>query len=192
MDYQDIRTLQLLEGIERNHDPSQRYLADRLNVSLGLVNSFIKRLAKKGYFKISTIPKNRVKYILTPKGMAEKTKLTYEYIQYSYQVYRGARKRLTFLFQNLVDQGVSRVVLCGISQVTEVAYISLYETPIEVVGIVDPFEFGQKFKEFKVYPPSWLENVSYDRLLITAEEQIEPIKKVLCEYGAKDENIVVF
>ena len=192
MDYQDIRTLQLLEEIEQNHTPSQRYLADRLNVSLGLVNSFIKRLAKKGYFKISTIPKNRVKYILTPKGIAEKTKLTYEYIQFSYQVYTSARKKLTVLFQQLVEQGVRRVVLCGMGQVTEVAYISLYETQIEIVGIVDPSHHGRKFMNFTVYPPSELENLTFDKVLLTAEEQIDSIMQILSDCGVEDETIVVF
>jgi len=72
MDNQDLRTLKILEEIEKDKTPSQRYLAGKLNISLGLVNSFIKRLAQKGLFKIKNIPKNRVKYILTPKGAAEK------------------------------------------------------------------------------------------------------------------------
>ena len=61
MDTQDIRTLKILEEIEGNKTPSQRYLSDQLNISLGLVNSFIKRLAQKGYFKVTAIPRNRVK-----------------------------------------------------------------------------------------------------------------------------------
>jgi len=84
MDHKDIRTLKLLEEIEENHVQSQRELAKKLNISLGLVNSFIKRLAHKGFFKITTIPKNRVKYILTPEGAVEKTRLAYKYIQHSY------------------------------------------------------------------------------------------------------------
>ncbi|RLB29554.1 MAG: transcriptional regulator, partial [Deltaproteobacteria bacterium] len=64
MDPQDIRSLQILEEIENNYSPSQRDLARKLNISLGLVNSFMKRLAKKGYVKITTVPKNRVKYML--------------------------------------------------------------------------------------------------------------------------------
>ena len=79
----DIRTLKILEEIENDHTPSQRDLSKKLNISLGLVNSFVKRLVQKGYLKITTIPKNRVKYILTPKGAAEKTRLTYQYIQHS-------------------------------------------------------------------------------------------------------------
>jgi len=100
MDNKALRTLQLLEEIEQNHTLSQRYLAKQLNVSLGLINSFIKRLGKKGYFKITTIPKNRVSYIITPKGIAEKSRLTYEYIHHSYQFYKGARSKLSHLFQN--------------------------------------------------------------------------------------------
>ena len=71
MNPQDIRTLQILEAIESNDAPSQRDLAESLNISLGLINSFVRRLTKKGYFKITHLPRNRVSYILTPKGIAE-------------------------------------------------------------------------------------------------------------------------
>ena len=57
MDAQDIRTLKIFEEIESDQAPSQRELAQKLNVSLGLVNSFVKRLAHMGYFKVTTIPK---------------------------------------------------------------------------------------------------------------------------------------
>ena len=107
MDTQELRTLRLLEEIESDQAPSQRDLSTRLNISLGLVNSFMKRLAQKGYFKITNIPKNRVRYILTPKGAAEKTRLTYEYIQYSFQFYKDARKK----FKTLPLQKVLEVTL---------------------------------------------------------------------------------
>ena len=56
MDTQDIRTLKILQEYDAGDSPSQRYLSRKLDISLGLVNSFLKRLAKKGYFKITTIP----------------------------------------------------------------------------------------------------------------------------------------
>ncbi|MGB5985839.1 MAG: winged helix-turn-helix transcriptional regulator, partial [Desulfobacterales bacterium] len=65
MDNLELRTLRLLEVLEGNQILSQRELARKLDVSLGLVNSFVRRLAQKGYFKITTIPQNRVRYILT-------------------------------------------------------------------------------------------------------------------------------
>jgi len=97
METQDLRTLKILEEIDNEHTPSQRELAQKLDISLGLVNSFIKRLVNKGYFKITHIPKNRVRYLLTPQGAAEKTRLTYAYIHYSYEFYRRSRQNMSFI-----------------------------------------------------------------------------------------------
>jgi DNA-binding MarR family transcriptional regulator len=83
MDKENIHILRLMGEIERDASPSQRELSSRLNLSLGLVNTFIKRLVSKGYFKVKTMPRNRVKYFLTPKGLARKSRLTVEYLQYS-------------------------------------------------------------------------------------------------------------
>ena len=73
--------------IERDGNHSQRDLSRRLNLSLGLVNTFLKRLVNKGYFKVKTMPRNRVKYFLTPKGIARKSRLTVEYLHYSINFY---------------------------------------------------------------------------------------------------------
>ena len=145
MDPQELRTLQLLEEIEKNQMPSQRHLARQLNISLGLVNSFIKRLAQKGYFKITHIPKNRVKYILTPKGAAEKTRLTYAYIKYSYAFYKETRVKLQKLFRNLEHQNVRRLALYGTGDLAEIAFLSLLETSIELVAVIDDRKAGKKF-----------------------------------------------
>jgi DNA-binding MarR family transcriptional regulator len=170
MDHQDLRTLQILEEIGNDHVPSQRELAKKLNVSLGLVNSFVRRLAQKGYCKITSIPRNRVKYILTPKGAAEKTRLTYEYIQYSYHFYKGARQRLRRTFEELVELGVRRVVFYGANDLAEIASISLQETPIELTAVVDDLEMGKNFLGGVVADPAELESLSYDRIVITADD----------------------
>jgi len=167
MDNQDLRTLKLLEEIDNDHMPSQRDLARKLNVSLGLVNSFIKRLAQKGYFKITSIPRNRVKYILTPKGAAEKARLTYEYIQYSFGFYKESRRKLKNLFKELSHQGVRNVVFYGISDLAEIAYISLQETKLEIVAIIDNKKAGEKFMGIDVKPPYILPEIDFDRILIT-------------------------
>lgn len=180
MENQDLRTLRILEEIDNDHSPSQRDLSRKLNISLGLVNSFIKRLANKGYFKITNIPKNRVKYILTPKGAAEKTRLTYQYIQYSYEFYRKAREKLRNLFKDLAIQGVRRVVFYGMSDVAEIAYISLQETPIKMVAIVDEKKAGKIFLGNVVKSPDILKTISFDRILITfVEKEDSPLERLL-------------
>lgn len=137
MDPKDIRTLHILESTEREDPPSQRDLARELNISLGLVNSFIRRLVKKGYFKITHIPKNRIRYILTPKGAAEKSRLTYDYILYSYNFFKKTRGRLQQLFQKLESEGVSRIVFFGNTELAEIAFLFLQETNIKLVGVID-------------------------------------------------------
>ena len=181
MDTQDIRTLKLLEEIDKDYTQSQRDLSNKLDISLGLVNSFVKRLANKGYFKITMIPKNRVKYILTPKGVMEKTRLTYQYLQYSFELYRGARRNLQKHFNGLVTQGVKRVVFYGVSEIAEIAYISLQETTIKMVAIVDENRVGKIFLGNVVQDTNALGSLSFDRILITSmkkdDSQLEKILK---------------
>jgi len=73
-------TLELLEAIEARSDVTQRHLADRLGVALGLANSYLKRCARKGLIKVHQAPANRYLYYLTPQGFAEKARLTGEYL----------------------------------------------------------------------------------------------------------------
>ena len=191
MDHQDLRTLQLLEEIEKDHAPSQRDLARKLNVSLGLVNSFIKRFANKGYFKMTTIPKNRVKYILTPKGAAEKTRLTYEYIQYSVQFYRSARTKLRKLFKDLVAQGVHRIVFYGATEFAEIAHICLQETPIEMVAVVDDKKIGEKYFRGVVTDPARLKSLSFDTIFITTVGSREDVLERILQRGISRNKVVM-
>ena len=142
-------------------------MAKNLNISLGLVNSFIKRLAHKGYFKITNIPANRVKYILTPNGAAEKSRLTYEYIRYSFQLYKIAREKLRFLIADLEKKGVRRLAFYGAGDLAEIAYLSLQESSIEFVAVVDEEKKGEKFLGYTVEDPSRLQEFEFDRLLLT-------------------------
>jgi DNA-binding MarR family transcriptional regulator len=191
MDQQDIRTLKILEEIDQREAPSQRHLARELNISLGLVNSFIKRLAHKGYFKITTIPSNRVKYILTPKGIAEKTRLTYDYIRFSFDFYRIARQKLRLLLQSLAGKGVSRIALFGATDLAEIAFLSLQETAITMVAMVDDLKAGQRFLDFEVQDPDSLKTIDYDRILITTVDRTtEEVSDLLRQLNIAEDRIV--
>lgn len=191
MDPKEIRTLHLLEEIEKNQMSSQRHLARQLNISLGLANSFVKRLAQKGYFKITHIPKNRVKYILTPKGAAEKTRLTYEYIKYSYTFYRDARKKLRILLIELEKQGVQSIVFCGVSDLAEIAYISLQETEISLKAVIDDQKNGIKFLSYTVQDPVQIDAINYDRILVTSIESPNKVLLKLRDLKILPEKIVM-
>jgi DNA-binding MarR family transcriptional regulator len=187
----DMRTLHLLEEIEKNHSPSQRQLARHLDISLGLVNSFIKRLAHKGYFKVTHIPKNRVRYILTPKGVAEKSRLTYEYIKLSYVFFKDARKKMQKLLQDLESQGVKRVIFFGATELAEIAYLSLQHTNIELVAVLDDLNVGKRFFDHMVQATSLLESAVFDRILLTTSESQDSIPDRLKKFGIAEDRVVM-
>jgi DNA-binding MarR family transcriptional regulator len=190
MDPKDIRTLKILEKVDNDIVPSQRDLARDLNISLGLVNSFIKRLVKKGYFKARHIPKNRMRYFLTPKGASEKTRLTYEYIQHSYNFYKDARQKLRDLYFELESQGVSLLVFYGASDLAEIAYLSLQETNIKLVAVVDDEKIGKRFMRFVVEHPDRLRSLSFDRILITSLNSTEQILQKISSIEISSETVV--
>jgi DNA-binding MarR family transcriptional regulator len=190
MDPIDLRTLKILEKVDNDGAPSQRDLARDLNISLGLVNSFIKRLAKKGYFKIGHLPKNRVRYILTPRGVAEKSRLTYEYIQYSFKFYRDARQKLRDLYAELETQGVRRIVFYGAGDLAEIGYLSLQQSCIELVAVVDDGEVGKRFMQFTIAHPDWIEFLWFDRILITSINSTESIFEKIAAMGISASRVV--
>jgi len=190
MDPKDIRTLKILEKIDNDIVPSQRDLARELNISLGLVNSFIKRLLKKGYFKARQIPKNRIRYYLTPEGASEKTRLTYLYIQHSYNFYKDARQKLRDLYSKLESQNVSRIVFYGASDLAEIAYLSMQETNIELVAVFDDDKKGKRFMRYTVAHPERMGSFSFDRILITSINSTEIILQRIAALGLSIEDVI--
>src|SRR5207253_10530637 len=110
------RNLEILNAIGEGHPLTQRALAQRLGVALGLTNLYLKRLAKKGFIKITEFPRKpharkRLRYIVTPKGLLEKSRLQYEYMSYSLGIYRRTRQTLREALSHLPGNGAKRVVL---------------------------------------------------------------------------------
>ncbi len=190
MDPKDIRTLKILEKVDNDVVPSQRDLARDLNISLGLVNSFIKRLVKKGYFKARHVPKNRMRYFLTPKGASEKTRLTYEYIQHSYNFYKEARQKLRDLYTGLERRDVSSIVFYGAGDLAEIAYLSLQETNIKLVAVVDDEKNGKRFMRYIVEHPDRLVDLTFDKILITSLNSKEFIYQRIADLGLSAESVV--
>lgn len=85
------KTLQILNALSDNIAVTQRDLSSGLGIALGLVNSYIKNLIRKGYITVKSIPPRRYAYYLTPKGFSEKTRLTYHLLQDYTRIYRQAR-----------------------------------------------------------------------------------------------------
>ena len=88
----------VLRKIKNKPDSSQRELAEELGFSLGKLNYCLKALKVKGLIKIANFKKNPNKvnyvYMLTPKGIAEKTKLTINFMKLKMKEYDELKKEV--------------------------------------------------------------------------------------------------
>jgi DNA-binding MarR family transcriptional regulator len=134
----DELVLELLDAIDKRSDLSQRHLARHMGVALGLANAYLKRCVRKGLVKVRDAPANRYLYYLTPKGFAEKSRLTVKYLSVSFAFYRRASASCAQVLERCKNNGWSRVVLCGVSDLAEVAVLQALETSVEIVGVYDP------------------------------------------------------
>lgn len=186
---QGQRDLLLLSEVEHDAGVTQRSLSLKLGVALGLTNLYLKRLARKGYIKITTIPRNRIQYLLTPQGLAEKSRLTYLYMQYSLSYYRDMRARLKEMMSTFDASHGQRVVIYGTNELAELAYLSLREMNIDCVGFID----GNPLESFLSCPVSSPERVSrwqFDRVLITDLEHAVACEEQLVQLGVPREKVL--
>ena len=181
MNLQGQRDLILLTELERDGAVTQRSLAIKLGVALGLTNLYVKRLARKGYVKVTTIPSHRIRYLLTPQGFAEKSRLTYLYIQYSLSHYRDMRARLRDVLSRVTVVGGRRIVIFGTSEFAEMGYLSLREMDMELVGFVSDGMAGT-FLSYPVSHPSVLKEWEFDAVVLADLDRSHEHGEMLLRY----------
>ena len=137
VDGESVITLGLLDAVHQNSAVSQRSLAAELGIALGLTNSYLKRCVRKGLVKVRTAPANRYAYYLTPKGFAEKSRLTARYLSGSFSFYRQARGQCEALLAACVDKGWRRIALYGIGDLAEIAILCAMRHKLDVAGVAD-------------------------------------------------------
>jgi DNA-binding MarR family transcriptional regulator len=183
--------LQILDELSNNDSLTQRDLSGRLGIALGLVNTYIKNLVKKGYITVRAIPPKRYAYYLTPKGFTEKTRLTYNLLQDYTRIYREARSSVKKLFHVMERAGMKKVVFAGADEVAEIAYITLQEMSMELAAVVDGEKAGQHFFGREIKPLGVLKDTDYDCVVVASYLKRETIYKELLKHGVGKKDIRV-
>lgn len=183
------RNLQALEAIAKDERITQRTLASQLGIALGLMNIYLKRLVRKGYVKCVNVQSNRLRYLLTPKGIAEKTRLTYEFMEYSLFLYGQVRSHLRTMLEPYVLENRKRVAVYGTGEAAELAYLSITELGLELVAVFDGKGagrfFGQPIRDIETH-----QQVAFDLLLVATLERSESIVEHLVSLGVERERLV--
>ena len=137
-DREEVLTLEILTEIEASHEVTQRHLASRLGVALGLANSYLKRCVRKGFVKITQAPTNRYLYYLTPQGFAEKSRLTGKYLSASFDFHRPASGSIVHALRRCEELGPRRVLFVGISELAEISFVRSNDFGFAITGTFDP------------------------------------------------------
>jgi hypothetical protein len=175
----------LLSEIEAGEDLSQRSLARSLGIALGLTNLLLRRVVRKGWVRMIRIRRNRVRYLLTPSGIAEKARMSRDSLRYSVRFYTDARNRIRERFAAISaewpsDSGEAqqkRIVFYGAGEIAEIGFICLQETDLQLIGAV-VHDGRSRFFDVPAYPASdlsgrELRGVEFDRLVVTAFDRSE-------------------
>jgi DNA-binding MarR family transcriptional regulator len=127
------RDLGLLEEIERDPDTTQASMADRLGVAVGTVNWHIKRLIEKGYVKVKRAERRKLRYIITPEGIALRARLTVAYIENSMMLYRETRDQARKLLSDVKEKGYKSVRIVGDGDIADICRLTSIEQGMSVV-----------------------------------------------------------
>jgi EPS-associated MarR family transcriptional regulator len=120
---QTEKTFQVLDALHREEISTQRQLAEISGISLGQVNYILKSLLEKGLVKVGNFRKNPHKigyaYLLTPRGLEEKSKLAVKFVVRKLREYEILRDRITRRLVEIEKAGHSRIIFVGPSMVKE-------------------------------------------------------------------------
>jgi len=182
---QEIRELNLLQELEKNPIVSQRDLSHKFGIALGVTNACLKRMARRGWIRIMNLDHRRIGYYLTPKGLAEKTKLTLRLVSWTVQHYSSLKDIIGERLLEMQNKGVERIVFYGVSDEMEIAYVTLQGSSLKLVGIVEDEKRMNRREVFgiELKGVDQIETLKPDAVLITSltdlDEKEENLRKLL-------------
>ena len=186
------RELRLLTEVQLRPDASQRELAKRLGIALGMTNLLLHNLAQKGYVRISQAGWKRWLYGLTPEGFSRKLQLTLAYVHRFIDQYRSVRQTLRnelALEQLNVE---SHVAMYGTGEFAELVYLGLKDLGIEEIEVFDRVKSnGAKFLGMPVQEMSDFKPDQYDRVVVAFLGEFKEQCSELRKAGVPPEKMVL-
>jgi DNA-binding MarR family transcriptional regulator len=171
--------LRLLEQVESEDPVSQDRFAKRLGIAKGLANAYFNRCLQKGWIKLRQVPKQRFLYYLTPKGFAEKARLSAQFLTHSYQFYREARTDLVSLMAEAARQGHKTLAVLGAGELAEITVVVSEESRVAVVGFVCPDSTRRSIAGRPVVA-SWSELGGAECALLATLEDTRAVLETFC------------
>lgn len=172
---EEMRDLRILEELEKNPLISQRQLSQKLKMALGLTNTLLNRMARDGWIRIEGLTRRRIGYYVTPRGIAEKAKLTLVMLNSTLEQYSELKKIVGQRLSEIKHDGPNRIVFYGVGDELEIAYITVQQMNLNLVGIVEDDEKckSQILLGYELEPVSRIAELNPEAVLITSLANME-------------------
>ena len=165
IDKHNLYELDILNHVEQNSRLNNRLAARKLGVSIKLAHEVLKRMVTKGLLHVNVVHSRRWDYFLTPKGIAEKTRLTMEFLQFSMHFYREARRRSSQLCRDLAEAGRKRVAFLGANELAEIVYLGVQEWDLDLCAVYDDRD-AETFMSTRIQPVDELGSGNADAIIV--------------------------
>ena len=174
---EEITQYNILQSIENGEQISQRQLSSQLGINVASINFALKKLTKRGFVKMLGVNPRRMQYILTPKGIAEKTQIAYKFFDRNFHFYKAVRKDVEEKIGSIPFNDKKRVALYGVTDLMELAYLVIQDKELELVAIVDD-ETKIRIFGYQVIGTEEIKNHSPHFLLLTKELSAEKMEQI--------------
>jgi len=190
--------LNTLLEIKQNPSLTQRSLAHRLNISLGLTNAILQNLIHRGWIKAKRMTGRKILYLITPEGMANISRLMYNRFQETLHYYQYTKDLLTAYLMKLYQQGEKTINIYGTGQLAEITYYAGISTPLKINAIIsdDPSKekfLGQQAISIEDFLSQYsnYNNLSGQKITILSTDSPEKLTKEISKYKNIQKNIKI-
>ena len=188
---EELRTLTLFNTVENSPDINQRKLAQELDISLGLTNTYFQRVLKKGWIRAKQVKPRRWLYFLTPQGALEKSRLSLSYMHRTLESFRELKSKGDEHLRILSEKGVSGIHLCGDNDLTEILSFCFTGFKIELLSVIPERTILTVFEQNK--KPKFPELKLGELIMLASLEHQTLIAEALIQQGfSKDKHWVLF
>jgi len=184
--------LQVLNQVEKSPVITNRMLSGKMGVSVKLAHYVLRKLVEKGQLHMKRRDGRSWFYFLTPSGVAEKLRLTYEFLDFSKQFYHEARRRSSEVCLRLAREGVKRVAFLGAGELAEISFLGLAEQKLSLTDIFDDALAGEMFLGRAARPVAELPKSKAQRVLVTLYDPAQPMKAHYLPEGVADDGRMVW
>ena len=178
---EELRTLTLFNTVESSPEINQRQLAQELDVSLGLTNTYFQRVLKKGWVRAKQVKPRRWLYFLTPQGALEKSRLSLSYMHRTLDSFRELKRKGDEHLHILSNKGVSGIHLCGEDDLAEVLSFCFSGFEIELLSVIPEKDLLDNHEQSS--NPTLPELKSGELIMLASLEHRTSLVELLVQHG---------